>query len=194
MFIPDSTPVNPKDTMKKLASLSLAAAVLAMTAGCSMLPQAAPAPTVTVTAEASPSATADTRSNSADKGLDSSTGTKTASPDSSVDTVLSKTMWDYEDGMISDEAFVAHVRANTTTLDPYEESMLVVLAQTTCAAVHNGTTKAEIVEKQASMAESRQGAVLTREMGRDIGYLLGAGAKNYCPELSDELISILSKG
>ncbi|MET4144170.1 DUF732 domain-containing protein [Arthrobacter sp. UYCo732] len=178
--------------MKKLASLSLAAAILAMTAGCSMLPQAGPAPTVTVTAGSSPSATAEPTSDA--KSTDSETGVdyKAGSPKKDASTVLTKTMWDYEHGTISDTAFVTHVRANTTTLDPYDESMLVVLTQTTCAAVYNGTTKAEIVEKQASMAESKQGAVLTREMGRDIGYLLGAGSKNYCPELSDELVSILS--
>lgn len=167
--------------MKKLASLSLAAAVLAMTAGCSMLPQSAPAPTVTVTATASPSTSA---SESAEPQESESTSADTAG--------LSKTMWDYEKGQVSDESFVAHVRENTTTLGPYEQDMLVVLAQTTCAAVANGTTKAEIVEKQVAMAQSRQDGELTKEMGRDIGYLLGAGSKNYCPELSDELMQIVN--
>jgi hypothetical protein len=174
--------------MKKLAALSLAAGVLAMTSGCSMLPQSAPAPTVTVTASASPSASASAGAEEI-PGPDAAAPAEETSP--SADAAgLSKTMWDYQDGKVSDEKFVGFVRENTTTLGPYEQDMMVVLAQTTCAAVANGTTKAEILEKQVAMAQSRQEGELTKEMGRDIGYLLGAGAKNYCPELSDELIRI----
>lgn len=165
--------------MKKLATLSVAAMILAMTAGCSMLPQAAPSPTVTVTAAAVPSASPD-----AAPSLDADASTP--APE------LGKTMWDYEQGLVSDEVFVAHVRENTTTLDPYEQDMLVVLAQTTCAAVANGTTKAEILEKQVAMAQSRQNGELTKEMGQDVGFLLGSGSKNYCPELSDELMEIVN--
>lgn len=174
--------------MKKLASLSLAAAVLAMTAGCSMLPQATPAPTVTVTA--GPSASSEPQSG-VDAGSDT-TGYTPESPGNPTGTLESKTMWDFEDGKVSDDSFVAHVRANTTTLDPYDESMLIVLAQTTCAAVYNGTTEEEIVEKQTAMAESRQVGELTKEMGRDVAYLLVTGSENYCPDLQDDLIDLLN--
>jgi hypothetical protein len=172
--------------MKKLTALSLAAGVLVMTSGCSMLPQAAPAPTVTVTALGSPSGSASAAETTSPEAA---APVEHTSPSAEA-AGLSKTMWDYQKGAVSDEKFVSFVRAHTTTLDPYESDMLVVLAQTTCAHVANGTTKAEIVEKQVSMAQSVQVGEITKEMGRDIGYLLGAGAKNYCPELSDELVRI----
>ncbi|WP_139187314.1 DUF732 domain-containing protein [Pseudarthrobacter chlorophenolicus] len=177
--------------MKKLATLSLAAAAIAMTAGCSILPQAAPSPTVTVTAESTPSAPA-----RAEAGLDSTAGrseTSNGSTDTegSTDTTSSKTMWDYQDGKVSDQSFVAHIRENTTTLAPYDDDMMIVLAQNICADVANGTTKSEIVEHQESLANSVQTGELTKEMGRDVAYLVVTGAENYCPALSDELMDIL---
>lgn len=158
--------------MKKFAALSLGAGILVMTSGCSMLPQSAPSPTVTVTAAAA---------------------AETASPDAAAPSAdaagLSKTMWDYQKGVYSDQVFYDTVRKNTTTLTDYTDDDLAVMAQTTCAAVANGATGRDVILKQAAMAAPRQDGELTREMGRDVGYMLGAGAQNYCPELLDTLVA-----
>ncbi|MGX1161045.1 hypothetical protein FBY31_0593 [Arthrobacter sp. SLBN-100] len=173
--------------MKKLASLSLAAAVLSMTAGCSMLPQATPAHTVTVTATASLDASPTAA------GVDTTeSSTLSSEPAKSRDeSGLSKTIWDYQDGQVSDESFVATVRANTTTLDPYGNEMMIVLTQNLCASVANGTTRDEIIDHQEELAKSVQTGEPTKEMGRDVAYLVVTGAENYCPELSDDLMDIL---
>lgn len=165
--------------MKKLASLSIAAAILAMTAGCSMLPQAAPTPTVTVTASASPSASAP----------ESAAATESDASPSADAAAQSKTMWDYQEGVYADQVFYDVVRKGTTTLTGYSDDDLAVMAQTTCAAIANGETGRDVILKQAAMAAPRQDGELTKEMGKDVGYMLGAGAQNYCPDLLDKLVA-----
>ncbi|HEX9086509.1 MAG TPA: DUF732 domain-containing protein [Arthrobacter sp.] len=157
--------------MKKLSTLALAAAGVALMTGCSAVSAAAPAPSATPPATQPPSPAA----------------TSTASPEP-VLTGAAHTMWEYQKGAISDSAFYSIVRKGTTTLDSYTDDDLAAISQMTCSAIANGETGRDIIIKQAAMAKARQDVELTAEMGKDVGFLVGSGVQTYCPDLLSKII------
>ena len=103
-----------------------------------------------------------------------------------------KTMADFQEGAYADDLFYSVIRKGTTALDDYSDSDLVDMARTACAAAANGQTEREALLDQAAKAVSRNGSDLTGDAGRDVGYLIGVGAQNYCPDSMDMLQTLFN--
>ena len=155
-----------KDMMKKLVTLAVAAAVLALTAGCS-----APA------AESAPTTPPPT---SRYFGSGETTGPKP-----------NKTMWDYQAPAMTDAAFYTAARAGTTTLKDYADDKLTVMSQLTCASLGNGETSKEVLLTQAVRSATGKEDVLSAAAAKDVSSVLSVGAQNYCPDLRDGLLKII---
>lgn len=153
--------------MKKLATLALAAAVLSIAAGCS-----------------APSAESAVTSAPPTSPYFGSAATDGPKPN--------KTLWDYQKPVMKDKAFYAEARKGTTSLASIENDKLTMISQVSCASVGNGETSKDVLLKQALTTATGSTEGLTPEMTKDLAGLLAVGSKNYCPELSDELASILS--
>lgn len=147
-----------KDMMKKLVTLSVAAALLALTAGCSA-PASEPAPTP-------PPPT------SRYSGSGETTGPKP-----------NKTLWDYQAPVMTDTAFFAAARAGTTTLTEYSDDKLTIMSQLTCASIGNGETSKELLLKQAVRSATGKEDALSAATAKDVANVLVVGAQNYCPAL-----------
>ncbi|GAA4034516.1 hypothetical protein GCM10023063_18230 [Arthrobacter methylotrophus] len=157
--------------MKKLATLALGAAVLALAAGCS-----AAAPATPPFIGPDPSNTADPHFGSA--------ATDGPKPN--------KTMWDYQKPVMKDKEFYAEARKGTTTLTAFDDDKLTVIAQLTCASVGNGATGKDVLLKQALTAATGSADGLTPQLAKDITQLLTVGGQNYCPDLGSSFAKILA--
>lgn len=149
-----------KDMMKKLSIFVMAAAVLALSAGCSS--PAAPAE--------SPAAQMPTSQYSG------SGSTEGPTPN--------KTMWDYQKPVMKDKVFFAGARKGTTAIKDFANDKLTVMSQLTCAALGNGQTSKVALLKQAIVAATGSEEGLTPEVSRDLENVLKVGTENYCPDLS----------
>jgi hypothetical protein len=155
-----------KDMMKKLVTFAMAAAVLALTAGCSAPaadPAAAPMPT------------------SPYSGSGATDGPKP-----------NHTLWDYQKPVMKDKAFYAEARQGTTALQDFADDKLTVMSQLTCAAVANGETGKDVLLTQAVRSATGKEDGITPEVSKDVSHLLIAGAKNYCPDLQGTLVKVLA--
>lgn len=177
--------------MKKFLTVAMAAAALSMTAGCGLIPQSAPAPTVTVQAENTESAKP---SESADPVESSKTTEPTkAAKDKTTGLAAPYTYEDFMDGKISDDAFVKYVRANTTALTDVGDGAIKIIPGKACAALANGDTFKTILSETGESLEvsiemtTNAKAVYTEALGNDAGFIIGAGVMNYCPEYEEDL-------
>lgn len=156
--------------MKKLASLALTAAVLALVSGCS-----APA--------SAPPSIAPNPSNTADPHFGSA-ATDGPKPN--------KTLWDYQKPAMKDKAFYAEARKGTTALTAFEDDRLTIISQVACASVGNGGAGKDLLLTQALTTATGSADGLTPEVAKDVTHLLTIGAQNYCPDLSAEFTKILA--
>lgn len=150
--------------MKKLATLTLAAAALALTAGCSAPgapsePSTPPPPT------------------SKYSGSGSTEGPKP-----------NKTMWDYQTPAMKDKTFYTEARKSTTALKVFANDQLTVMSQITCASLGNGEASKDVLLKQAIMSATGSEEGLTAEMSRDLTSALRVGTQNYCPDLGPAFV------
>ncbi|HEX9226908.1 MAG TPA: DUF732 domain-containing protein [Arthrobacter sp.] len=103
-----------------------------------------------------------------------------------------KTMEDFREGAYSDDLFYSVIRKGTATLGSYSDDELVGIVRTVCAGAANGQTERDALLSQAASAVSRNGSDLTGKAGRDIGYLIGVGSQNYCPDSMDMLQTLFN--
>jgi hypothetical protein len=155
--------------MKKLATFALTAAALAMVAGCS--------------APAAPPAITPDPANTANPYFGSA-ATDGAKPN--------KTLWDYQKPVMKDKDFYAEARKGTASLTAIDNDKLTVISQVTCASVGNGETGKDVLLKQALTTSTGSADGLTPAVAKDVTHLLSVGAQNYCPDLSADLLKILT--
>lgn len=119
-------------------------------------------------------------------------GAEAAAAPSAAAETGGKTAADFREGAYSDDLFYDVIRKGTTTLKGYSDGDLVGMARTVCAAAANGQTDRGALLDQAAKAASRRGSDLTGEAGRDVSYLIGVGAQNYCPDSMDMLQTLFN--
>ena len=172
--------------MKKILTVVGVAVALTLS-GCSIgfggdAKTAAPGPTVTASTAANPSESA--------KPVEATTSTPaTESPVTSG----KHTPNDFSKGQIPNDTFVALVRKNTTAMTNVSDSAILLVPGKSCASLGNGEDFKSLlmgtVESIQTSIEKETGApaTYTDAMGKDVGFLIGAGVASYCPQYTETL-------
>lgn len=85
---------------------------------------------------------------------------------------------------IADAVFIANVRSHTTKLGNSDDATLISTVKAACGALDDGNSMQQLV---ATIVDNAPDTTAQK----DLGYMLGAGIQQYCPQYAPQLSQYL---